>query len=79
LRRLDPQRAHAVVARLGQVLVAREHLQVPQAEEDDGEEHERDPAEDGDPQRELRGDRRALLRLDRVDHARESGDRPPVV
>jgi hypothetical protein len=79
-RRLDAQLAHAVVARLLQVLVARQHLEVPQAEEDDREQHERDPAEDGDPQRELRRDRgQPLLGGDGLDHARESGERPPVV
>jgi hypothetical protein len=79
-RRLDAQLAHAVVARLLQVLVAREHLQVPQAEEDDREEHEGDPAQHGDAQGELRRDRRpALVEGGGIDHARESGDRPPVV
>ena len=79
-RRLHAHLAHAVVARLLEVLVAGEHLQVPQAEEDDREEHEGDAAQDRHAQRELRGDRRAaLVDGDGIDHARESGERPPVV
>ena len=79
-RRLHAQLAHAVVARLLEVLVAGEHLQVPQAEEDDREEHEGDAAEHRHAQRELRRDRRAaLVDGDGIDHARESGERPPVV
>ena len=58
-RRLDAHVARAVLARLDEVLVAAEHLEEPEAEEDDREQRERDPAEDGDAQRELRGDRRA--------------------
>ena len=42
----------------GEELVARQHLQVPEAEEDDREQRERDAAEDRDAQRELRRDRR---------------------
>ena len=44
-RRLDLDLAHAVLARLGDVLLAREHLQEPEAEEDDREQRERDAAE----------------------------------
>ena len=44
--------AGAVVLRLGQVLVAVEDLQVPEPEEEDGEEGDGDAAEHGDPQRE---------------------------
>jgi hypothetical protein len=76
--RLDALDAHPVVLRLLEVLVAGEHLQVPEAEEDDREQDERDPAEHGDADRQLRRDGRAAV-SDRVDHARLSGDRPPVV
>ncbi len=77
-RRLYPLGAHAVALGLREVAVAVEHLQVPQPEEDDAEEHEREAADDRDPQRELRRDRWATV-VDGIDHARESGDRPPVV
>ena len=53
-RRVEPQRAHAVVVRLREVLVAGEHLQRPQPQEQHREERERDEAEDRDAQRELR-------------------------
>ena len=52
-RRLHGELAHLVVLRLGQVLVAGEHLQVPEAQEDDREGDDADPAEDRDPQRQL--------------------------
>ena len=80
-RRLDAQLAHAVVARLAQVLVAGEHLQVPEAEEHDAEQREREHAEDGHAQGELRGDGRHAPGAASVEgaHARLSGDRPPVV
>ncbi len=80
-RRLDAQLAHAVVARLAQVLVAREHLQVPEAEEHDAEQREREHAEDRHAQGELRGDGRHAPGAASVEgaHARLSGDRPPVV
>ena len=42
--------ASAVVLGLGQVLGAGEHLQVPEPEEEHGEERDRDAAENGDPQ-----------------------------
>ena len=77
-RRLHALEAHAVVGGLALVVVARQHLQVPQAEEDDPEHREGDEPERGDAHRELRRDRRAAL-LDGVYHARESGDSPPVV
>ena len=54
-RRLHRDLADLVVLGLLQVLVAREHLEVPEAEEDDREHHQGDPAEDRDAQRELRG------------------------
>ena len=60
-RRLDLDLAHAVLARLGHVVLAREHLQEPQAEEDDREQHEREAAEHGHAHRELRRDRGAAL------------------
>ena len=80
-RRGDGDRPHAVVERLLAVLVAGQHLQVPQAQEDDREERERDAAEDRDAQRELRRRRRACAAgaAGRLDHARLSGERPPVV
>ena len=78
-RRLDLDLAHAVLARLGHVVLAREHLQEPQAEEDDREQHEREAPEHGDPHRELRRDRgAALFHVGRA-HAREIGLSPPVV
>ena len=60
-RRLDAHLAHAVLARLADVLLAGEHLQEPQAEEHDAEQHEREPAQQRHAQRELRRDRRAAL------------------
>ena len=79
-RRLDLDLPHAVVVRLGEVLVTGKHLEVPQAEEDDREEHEGDSAQDGHAQRELWRDRQAAIAGgDGIDHARESGERPPVV
>ena len=65
-RRLDLHLAHAVVVRLGEVLVARQHLQVPEAEEDHREQHQRDAAEDRHAQRELRRDDHALVALGQV-------------
>jgi hypothetical protein len=66
-RRLDLDLAHAVVAGLAHVVVAGQHLQEPQAEEDDREQDERDATEYGDAHRELRRDRRAAI-LDRRRH-----------
>ena len=60
-RRLHRDLTHLVVLRLGQVAVAREHRQVPEAKEDDTEDHEREAAKDGDAERELRGHRRAIV------------------
>ncbi len=60
-RRLHLDVAHAVARSLCEVLVAREHLQEPQAEEHDREQRERDAAEDGDAHGELGRDRRAAL------------------
>ncbi len=89
----DGDLAHPVVGGLCQVLVARQDLQEPQAEEDDREHRQRDAADDRHPQRELRGQRRtALLGRRRCSDHRPlrlivprrcdglcSGDRPPVV
>ena len=61
-RRVDRDRAHAVLARLRPVLGAREHLERPEAQEEHGEDGERDEAEDRDAQRELR--RQAVRLLD---------------
>ena len=52
-RRLDLDLAHAVVVRLRQVMVAGQDLEVPEPEEDDREQRQRDAAEDRDPQRQL--------------------------
>ena len=49
---------HVVGVGLLHVLFAGEHLQEPQAEEDDREHHQRQAAQHRDPQRQLRGDRR---------------------
>ena len=68
-RRLDPDLADPVVARLRHVVLARQHLQEPEAEEDDREQHEGEAAEHGDAHRELRRDRRAAF-LDGVRHVR---------
>ena len=51
-RRLHGELADLVVLGLREVVVAGEHLQVPEAQEDDHERHQADPAEDRDPQRE---------------------------
>ena len=69
-RGLDALLADLVVVRLGEVLVAGEDLQVPEPEEDDREERERDPAQEGDPPGELGADRRAAI-SDGIDHERE--------
>ena len=61
-----------VVAGLGQVLVAREDLQVPEAEEDDAEDRERHEAEHGHAQRQRRADRGAPVLGARVDHPERS-------
>jgi hypothetical protein len=47
--------------RLGDVLLARQDLQEPQAEEDDRERDERDAAQHGHPQGHLGRDRRAAF------------------
>src|SRR4051812_6569228 len=79
-RRLDALVAHTVLVGVGDVLVAGQHLQVPQAEEDDREQRERDEAQAGHAQRELRRDRRAaVLGLVVGHYAFWSGERPPVV
>ena len=53
--------AHAVVVRDRQVLVAREHLQRPEPQEEDGEHREREKREDRDAERELRRQAVGLL------------------
>src|SRR6185503_11920896 len=58
-RRLDLDLPHAVVVRVREVLVAREDLEVPEAEEDDREHDQREAADDRHAERELRRDRRA--------------------
>ena len=65
-RRRHDDVADLVVRRLRQVLVARQHLQVPQAEEDDGEHRQRHAREHGHPPRKLRRDRgpAVLLKLE---------------
>jgi hypothetical protein len=78
-RRLDLDLAHAVLARLGHVVLAREHLQEPQAEEDDREQHEGEAAKHRDPHGEARRDRGAALFEVGGVHAREIGLSPPVV
>jgi hypothetical protein len=55
-RRLDAHLAHPVLARLADVVLAREHLQEPQPEEHDREQHEREAAQQRHAQRELRRD-----------------------
>ena len=60
-------------------LLAGEDLQVPEAEEDDPEEHEGDAAEHGDAPRQLGRDRPDAL-FDTLRHQmREIGLSPPVV
>ena len=82
-RRLCGGGANAVGVGLLDVLIARQDLQVPEAEEDDPEQDQREAAEHGHAHGELRGDRRPAvvgLAVGRGrDHARESGLRPPVV
>jgi hypothetical protein len=56
-RCLDALLAHAVLAGDRDVILAREHLQEPQTEEHDREQHERDPAQHGHPPRQLGRDR----------------------
>ena len=87
----DRQRPHPVDARLRQVLIAGQHLEEPQAEEDDREHRERDAADDRHAQRELRRQgRTSIFRgLDHRDaergiwprrsEGRWSGLSPPVV
>ena len=50
-RRLDLDLADLVVLGLGQIAVARQHLQVPEPQEDDREHRQRDPAEHRDAER----------------------------
>jgi hypothetical protein len=54
-RRLAPHEAELVVLGGVQVLVARQHLQRPQAQKEEREREQGDGAEDADPQREGRG------------------------
>ena len=54
--RLDANETKLVVLRRVQVLVAGEHLQRPQSQEEHREHDQRDPAEHADPQRQSRGE-----------------------
>ena len=86
---LDRDLTGAVVLGLGQVLVAGEHLDVPEAEEDHGEGNERDAADHGDANRELRVHRAlflgsehqpAVLRMPRRLRRRRAGTgRPRII
>jgi hypothetical protein len=78
-RRLDPDLAHAVLARDRDVVLARQHLQEPETEEHDAEQDEREAAEHGDPPRQLRRDRPNPFRDALRHQAREIGLSPPVV
>ena len=60
-RRVDPQAAHPVVVRAGEVLVPGQHLQRPEAKEEHGEDGEREKADHRDAERELRGEAVRLL------------------
>src|SRR5207247_1981115 len=60
--RVDRERTHAVVVCLRQILVAREHLEGPEPQEEHREHRQRDEAEHGDAQGELR--RQAVRLLD---------------
>ena len=53
-RRLDADEAKLVVLSRVQVLVSREHLERPEAQEEDRKDHERDGTENADPQSEWR-------------------------
>ena len=55
------QLSHAIRARLGQVLIAGQHLKEPQTEEDDREQRQRDRTDHGHAQRELRRQRRPAV------------------
>ena len=52
-RRLQAERAHAIVVRLREVAVAGQHLQRPEPQEQRGEDGERQEAEHGDAERQL--------------------------
>jgi hypothetical protein len=71
-RRLETERTHAVVAREGEVLVAGEHLQRPQAQEQRCEHCEREEPEDRDPEGKLRREPVRLL------DPRIAGQEPPA-
>ena len=60
-------------------LLARQHLQVPEPEEDDPEQHEGDAAEHGDAPRQLGRDRPDAFFYALRHHRREIGLSPPVV
>ena len=60
-RGLDQDVPNLVVAGLGEVVVTRQDLQVPEPEEDDGEQNQCDAAEYRHPQRELRRDGGAVF------------------
>ena len=76
--RRDRDVARHVGGRLGGVLSAGQHLQVPQPEGDDPEQHEGQDPEHADAPRELRRQRCSPLERG-LDHGRESGLSPPVV
>ncbi len=80
----DRQFAQRVLGGLLDVLFAGQDLQVPEAEEDDSEHHERNAAQHRHAQAELGGDRRRRAWLWRADtlewgHAFDRGLNPPVV
>ena len=71
-RRVQAKQAELVVLRGDEELVPGEHLQRPQADEEDGEHDEREEAEDPDPEDELRRQpvRRVDARIARQEAAR---------
>src|SRR5581483_10474756 len=68
-RRRDIERARVVALRLLGVRLAVEHLEEPEAEEDDGEHHQRDAADDGHPHGQLRTHRGSPV-IRALDHRR---------
>ena len=76
-RRLHPDEAELVVLRGVQVLVSRQHLQRPEAEEEQAEGDEGDRAEDADAQRQGRGEA-VRLANSRVGREEALGGRAPL-
>ena len=78
-RRVDPDRAQLVVLRGGEVLVAGEHLERPESEEEHGEREEDDRAEHAEPERHRRRHPVRLLHSRVARHEagprRDTGDR----